>query len=420
MPVFSVSQVNKHLSDLIQGDGLLADLEVQGEVSNCKYHPSGLYFTLKDPHSKLTCYMRPSLMQRLSFELEDGIEVVCKGSVSVHQPGGTYSLNPVTITRVGMGQFHERFEALKTELLEMGMFSREYKKPIPLFPKTVGVLTSSKGDAVEDITSKILGKDPYVQIIVYPTLVQGEKAAPNIVAGIQALEKYGVDVMVLGRGGGTIEDLWCFNDRSVAEAIFHCKVPIITGIGHTPDTSIADFVADVWETTPTAAALASVPDMREVLRNLAEQERYLNELMRRHLRDRRSELQMARSRLEGFSPVNQLDHKKEQLVVLQRHLEQGMYYALQDRKDELEHTKDRLDRYMDKALTLRKHKLGLLIERMKGLSPLNKLSSGYSYVEDMNGNNIKSVEDLQPDQEIRFYMTDGTAIARVREISKNG
>ena len=253
--VYTVKQVNAYIRNMFTQDFMLNRIYVKGEVSNCKYHTSGhIYFSLKDESGTIACVMFAGQRGGLSFRMAEGQQVIVFGSVSVYERGGTYQLYARQIRLDGEGVLYEKFQALKKELEEMGMFAQEYKKPIPPFAMRVGVVTASTGAAVRDIMNISRRCNPYVQLILYPAQVQGEGASESIVKGIHMLEQAGVDVMIVGRGGGSIEDLWAFNEEIVARAIFDCSVPVISAVGHETDTTIADYVADLRAPTPSAAA----------------------------------------------------------------------------------------------------------------------------------------------------------------------
>ena len=282
--IYSVTQVNNYIKNMFTQDFLLQGLSIRGEVSNCKYHSSGhIYFTLKDSGGTLTCIMFAGYRRGLSFKLEEGQQVIVTGAVDVYERDGRYQLYAREIRLAGVGLLFERFEALKAELKEMGMFEAEYKQPIPKFIRTLGVVTAPTGAAVRDIIQISMRRNPFVQIILYPAQVQGEGAAESIVEGIHALERQGVDVMIVGRGGGSIEDLWAFNERIVAEAVFHCSVPVISAVGHETDTTIIDFVSDLRAPTPSAAAELAVFDVRQLLAQLESYEGALISGMRQKL-----------------------------------------------------------------------------------------------------------------------------------------
>ncbi len=276
--IYSVGQVNNYIKNMFQQDFLLNKVSIKGEVSNCKYHTSGhIYFSLKDETGALACVMFAGQRKGLAFPMKNGDKVVVSGSVSVYERDGKYQLYAKEITLEGAGLLYERFLALKAELEEMGMFAKEYKQPIPAYAKTVGIVTAPTGAAIQDIRNVAGRRNPYVQLILYPALVQGDGAKESIIEGIEKLDAYGVDVMLVGRGGGSVEDLWAFNEEEVARAIFNCKTPIISAVGHETDTTIADFVADLRAPTPSAAAELAVADIRGVFQSL---ENYRQKLSR--------------------------------------------------------------------------------------------------------------------------------------------
>lgn len=380
-------------------DYLLQSLLVRGEVSNCKYHASGhIYFTLKDPGGVVNCVMFAGNRAGLSFRLAEGQQVIVGGAVDVYAKEGKYQLYARQIRLAGSGLLYEKFEQLKRELAESGMFSKQYKQPIPKYIRTLGVVTADTGAAVRDIIQITRRRNPYIQIILYPAIVQGEAAVPSIVRGIRALERLGVDVMIVGRGGGSIEDLWAFNEREVAQAVFDCSVPVISAVGHETDTTIIDFVSDLRAPTPSAAAELAVADIREILDELEECRRKLQQGIQRRLKDSRMTVKQAELQLKAFSPAGRIREKKMGLL--------GMEEQLQNR--------------MNRLLQEKRHELELYIQRLKGLSPLEKLSSGYSYVSDREGRNIRSVEQVAPGQQVTVRVKDGSFEASVSAVSRSG
>lgn len=369
-------------------DPFLQSVMVKGEVSNCKYHSSGhIYFTLKDPRGTLNCVMFAGNRGGLSFRLSDGYQVVVSGNVDVYEKSGSYQLYAKQIRLDGTGALYERYEQLKRELEEQGMFDSMYKQAIPVFVKTLGVVTAPTGAAVRDIIQVAKRRNPYVQIVLYPAIVQGEEAPQSIVNGIRALEKRGVDVMIVGRGGGSIEDLWAFNERIVAQAIFDCQTPIISAVGHETDTTIADYVADLRAPTPSAAAELSVMDVREVLGSLGQYRSRLGQAMEALLERKRQKLLLLEKRLELGSPQARIREMRHTSMLLEDKLSEKMKWLLQEKR----------------------HNLELLIARMKGLSPLEKLSGGYAYVENDSGRRVTSVTTLQKGEQLSLYFRDGTA-----------
>ena len=263
---YSVGQVNRYIKNMFTQDYLLQKIYVKGEVSNCKYHTSGhIYFSLKDETGTLNCVMFAGHRRGLAFAMKNGDKVIVGGSVDVYERDGRYQMYAKEITLEGAGALYERYLALKQELEDMGMFAQEYKQPIPRFIRRLGVVTAPTGAAVQDIRNISYRRNPYLQIILYPALVQGAGAAESIVKGIQMLDKTDVDVIIVGRGGGSIEDLWAFNEEIVARAIFECSTPIISAVGHETDFTIADFAADLRAPTPSAAAELAVDDYRSVI-----------------------------------------------------------------------------------------------------------------------------------------------------------
>ncbi len=376
-------------------DYFLQAVSVKGEVSNCKYHTSGhIYFTLKDSSSTLNCIMFAGDRARLAFRLQEGQQVIVKGSVSVYERDGKYQLYVKEVTLDGAGALYEKYEQLKRELAEEGMFAPEYKQPVPKYIHTLGVVTADTGAAVRDIIQIASRRNPYVQIILYPALVQGASAAPSIVKGIRALERQGVDVMIVGRGGGSIEDLWAFNERIVAQAVFDCTVPVISAVGHETDTTIIDYVADLRAPTPSAAAELAVQKVSDIEAEILDRQERLYGQMDSILRRKRQQAEQLKMQLGYLSPVSRIREKRTYSVQLEERLQSRMQNVLRDRR----------------------HTLALYIERMKAVSPLEKLNSGFSYVEDIAGKNIRSVTQIKAGEQLRIRVSDGVITTRVEQI----
>ena len=372
-------------------------VSVKGEVSNCKYHPSGhIYFTLKDSASALNCIMFAGDRRGLGFRLTEGQQVIAKGSVSVFERDGRYQLYVKEVTQDGTGSLYEKYEQLKRELAEEGMFAPEYKQQIPKYIHTLGVVTADTGAAVRDIIQIASRRNPYVQIILYPALVQGASAAPSIVNGIHALERQGVDVMIVGRGGGSIEDLWAFNERMVAQAVFDCSVPIISAVGHETDTTIIDYVADLRAPTPSAAAELAVTQVSDIENEILDRQDRLYQRKGRVLQHKRQQADQMEMRLKYLSPASRIREKRTYSIQLE----------------------DRLQNRLQAILRERRHNLALYIERMKAVSPLEKLNSGFSYVEDTDGKNIRSVTQVEAGERLRIRVSDGVIDTRVEQIQK--
>ena len=378
-------------------DYFLQMVSVKGEVSNCKYHPSGhIYFTLKDSASALNCIMFAGDRRGLGFRLTEGQQVIAKGSVSVFERDGRYQLYVKEVTLDGAGALYEKYEQLKRELAEEGMFAPEYKQQIPKYIHTLGVVTADTGAAVRDIIQIASRRNPVVQIILYPALVQGASAAPSIVNGIRALERQGVDVMIVGRGGGSIEDLWAFNERMVAQAVFDCSVPIISAVGHETDTTIIDYVADLRAPTPSAAAELAVTQVSDIENEILDRQDRLYQRMGRVLQHKRQQADQMEMRLKYLSPASRIREKRTYSIQLE----------------------DRLQNRLQAILRERRHNLALYIERMKAVSPLEKLNSGFSYVEDTDGKNIRSVTQVEAGERLRIRVSDGVIDTRVEQIQK--
>lgn len=390
--IYTVAQVNSYIKNMFTQDFMLQKVRIRGEVSNCKYHTSGhIYFTLKDTKSTISCVMFSSDRGGLPFRMAEGQQVVASGTVDVYERDGKYQLYARQIELDGIGALYERYERLKTELAERGMFAEQYKQPIPRYVRKLGVVTAQTGAAVRDIINVASRRNPYVQIILYPAIVQGEAAAPSIINGIHALEAQQVDVMIVGRGGGSIEDLWAFNEEAVAQAIFDCRIPIISAVGHETDVTIADFVADLRAPTPSAAAELAVYDYRLLTEQMTEYAYTMRHLCERTIRSCRSRAEQYRVRLKYASPLSMLRMKKTQALSFEERLQAAMARRLQGMR----------------------HRLALYAEQMKGLSPLDKLSQGYAYASDSFGKTISSVSQVDVGEQISVYVKDGRVLAQV-------
>ncbi len=389
--IYTVGQVNAYIRNMFAQDFMLNAINVSGEVSNCKYHTTGhLYFTLKDAGGAIACVMFAGNRSGLSFRMQDGQQVVVTGNIDVYERDGKYQLYAKRIRPAGRGDLYARYVQLKEELQEMGMFSEEYKQPIPKYIRTLGVVTASTGAAIRDIIHIAKRRNPYVQIILYPAVVQGEQAAASIVRGIHALERLGVDVMIVGRGGGSIEDLWAFNEREVAQAVFDCAVPIISAVGHETDTTIIDYVADLRAPTPSAAAELAVYEAAVLEERLAGAAGALTKEMRRITERNRMLLENYRLRLQKANPIHRVHEQRNRLIG----------------------TEERLSEAMSRRLQNTRHRLALYIEKMKGLSPLGKLNQGYAYVSDGQGHTVSSIEQVAVGDAVFIYVTDGVVEAQ--------
>lgn len=392
--IYSVGQVNRYVRNMFTQDYVLRKVYVKGEVSNCKYHTSGhIYFSLKDETGVLSCVMFAGQRRGLAFRMKDGDRVVVGGAVDVYERDGRYQMYAKEITLEGAGALYERFLALKTELEEMGMFAPEYKQPIPHFIRRLGVVTAPTGAAIQDIRNISLRRNPYLQIILYPALVQGDGAADSIVKGIRMLDEAGVDTIIVGRGGGSIEDLWAFNEEKVARAIFECSTPIISAVGHEVDFTIADFVADLRAPTPSAAAELAVDNFVQTIKTLESYQERLQRDMRDRIEFQRARLAQYQMHFRYLSPESRL----------------------RDNRQSLQDFEDALRRAMDDKIQQYRHRLGIYLERYQGLSPLAKLNQGYSFVSDAEGRGITSVSQVRPGDRVEISVTDGVIQAEVSD-----
>lgn len=392
--VYSVSQVNRYIHNMFGQDFLLQKLYVKGEISNCKYHSSGhIYFTLKDEGGCINAVMFASSARTLQFKLKEGQNVVVLGSVEVYEKTGVYQMYARQILLDGEGVLYQRFSQLKKELEEMGMFAEEYKKPIPQYIHTLGVVTARTGAAIQDIINISHRRNPFVQLILYPAQVQGEGAAQSIAEGIRAMEKVRPDVIIVGRGGGSMEDLWAFNEEEVARAIFECSIPIISAVGHETDTTIADYVADLRAPTPSAAAELAVFDVGDYLEQIQHLQDTMTVLLHQKLSMVRNQVLNKRLLLEKFSPESQLNQKRQTAIDLEEELLNSM----------------------KKKITDYQHRISLLAASLEGLSPLRKLGEGLSYVEDVNGRAVNSLKQVVIGQNLVVHVADGDLITEVLE-----
>lgn len=395
--VYTVKQVNSYIKNMFTQDFMLNRIYVKGEVSNCKYHTSGhIYFSLKDESGTIACVMFAGQRGGLSFHMREGQQIIVLGLVNVYERTGSYQLYAQEIRLDGEGTLYEKYQMLKQELEEMGMFAPEYKKAIPRYAKRIGVVTAPTGAAVRDIMNISARRNPYVQLLLYPAQVQGEGAKESIVRGIRMLETKNVDVIIVGRGGGSIEDLWAFNDECVARAIFDCQVPVISAVGHETDVTIADYVADLRAPTPSAAAELAVWDYRQLQGYLDECRLRMNRSMTGTIRINRLRLKELDVRLSYLHPRHKLQDQQQRLI----ELEEELRTLMRDRVKEA------------------RHRLAIQIEKLNGLSPVRKLNQGFAYVEEADGGVVKSIRQVEKGDELTVYVTDGLIRTSVKAVQK--
>jgi exodeoxyribonuclease VII large subunit len=394
---YSVTEINQYIKNMFMRDRILSSIYIKGEVSNCKYHTSGhIYFTLKDAQGQLACVMFAGQRKGLTFKLEEGQSVIAFGSVNVYERDGKYQLYASEIVLDGQGALYEKFERLKKKLEEEGLFDRSHKKPIPAYPKKVGIVTASTGAAIQDILNISRRRNPYVQLILYPAQVQGIGSAESVAKGIGILDKLGLDTIIVGRGGGSIEDLWAFNEEVVARAIYNCKTPIISAVGHETDVTIADFVSDLRAPTPSAAAELAVNDYQAFQGVIRDYKRKLTREVQQKLSQFRSRTNQLKLRLFYASPAYQIKQKRQQLIELEQKLGQRINQKLKEKR----------------------HRLELYIARLEGLSPLSKLSKGYALIVGEDNVPIRSIKKVKKDELLTVSLLDGDIKTRVEELQE--
>ncbi len=395
--VYTVGQVNTYIKNMFAQDFMMNRISVKGEVSNCKYHSSGhIYFTIKDASGTMNAIMFAGNRRGLKFQMKEGDKVVVTGSIEVYERDGKYQLYAREIELDGAGNLYLRFEALKRELEEMGMFAPEYKQPIPKYIRRLGIVTAPTGAAVQDIRNIATRRNPFVQLILYPALVQGEGAAASICQGIRALEQQNVDVIIVGRGGGSIEDLWAFNEEVVARAIFECGTPVISAVGHETDTTIADYVADLRAPTPSAAAELAVFDYRMVEEQMRQYGQRMERSIRQKIQTGRMRVEQLGLKLRYLNPENKLRENRKYAIDLE----------------------DTLQRKMQEIVERKKHEMALLAGRLDGLSPAKKLSQGFSYVADETGRAVKDAAEVKVDELLTVHLLRGKIKTKVVEIEE--
>ena len=393
--IYSVGQVNTYIKNMFAQDFMMQRISVKGEVSNCKYHSSGhIYFTLKDAVGTIGAIMFAGNRRGLAFPMKEGDKVIVTGSIEVYERDGKYQLYAREIALDGAGNLYLKFEALKRELEEMGMFAPEYKKPIPKYIRRLGIVTAPTGAAVQDIRNIARRRNPYVQLILYPALVQGDGAVNSIINGIHALDALGVDVIIVGRGGGSIEDLWAFNEEEVARAIFECETPVISAVGHETDTTIADYVADMRAPTPSAAAELAVFDYQAALERQQRLQTQMERCLRQRAQNAYLRLREYQTRLRYLSPELKLRERRKLAADLEE--------KLSDR--------------MEQILKGKRHELALLSGRLEGMSPVKKLSQGFSYVADESGHAVTDASAVSVGQQLTVHLLKGRLQAEVTEV----
>lgn len=393
-----VSQVNAYIQRMFQSDRALTGILVEGEIGSCKYHSTGIYFTLKDAKSQISCMMFRSDQAGLDFRLEEGQKVVITGDIKVFLRDGKYQLYAKRIQRDGTGRLYEEYEKRKKRLLEEGLFEQNRKKQIPPYATKIGVVTAQTGAVIQDICNVAHRRNPYVQIVLFPSSVQGAGAAREVIRGIHYFENSDVDTIIIGRGGGSLEDLWEFNDEELARAVAACTKPIISAVGHETDVALTDYVADLRAPTPSAAAELAVFSYADFQDEIQELRYQFNMAMENQLHHKKMLLSSYELKLKNLGPVGQLKQKRQHLSSV----------------------KENLRMLMQQNLERARHRLALQAGELKGLSPLNKLQGGYAYVERPEGGSIHSVEELESGQNLLMNFEDGRAKVTVNTVEPGG
>lgn len=393
--IWTVGELNAYIRDLFEIDYRLQEVEVSGELSNFSRARSGhLYFTLKDDKAQIKGVMWRSAAERLRFRPDNGDAVIARGRISVYEAGGVYQLYADHLEPAGRGNLAVAFERLKAQLEEEGLFDAEHKRPLPTFPRKIGIVTSADAAALRDILNVLRRRYPLVDVLIAPTLVQGEQAPPQIVRALQWLDgRSDIDTLIIARGGGSIEDLWAFNDERVARAVFAAKHPIISGVGHETDFTITDFVADLRAPTPSAAAELAVPDVEEIQSLVGGLSRALESDMRQQLQEHRWQLQSLTQQLALHTPQSSLESNQQRVDMLSL----------------------RLDQLMERRLEQQKAQLAVLQARLTAVSPLATLARGYAIVRDQNGRLVRTPQDVAPGDPLTIQVQDGKIEATVTE-----
>ncbi|MCX0384379.1 exodeoxyribonuclease VII large subunit [Clostridium perfringens] len=398
LKTLSVGEVNNYVKKLVENDFILKNLNVKGEISNLKFHSSGhIYFSLKDENSKVNCIMFKNNAVNLDFRLEEGMKVEIKARLGVYHKEGTYQLYCENIKKAGIGELFEEFHKLKKELSEEGIFDEKYKRALPKFPKRIGIITARTGAAVRDIINVIQRRNKSLDIILYPAKVQGENAADSIIEGIRYFNnEKSVDVIILGRGGGSIEELWAFNNRDLAYEIFNSRIPTVSAVGHEVDFTISDFVSDMRAPTPSAAGELVSPSLQEMINDLVNKKEFLHRAIDRKFLNAKKDVDLLHKGLKGNNPKHIIEKRIKEVNSLEEKLN-----FLGKRK-------------IDKA----KDELIALNSILQTLNPLNTLGRGYSVIMDKEDKVINKVSELKKNDMVKVIMKDGSVNIDIKIINE--
>lgn len=410
----TVTALTRYIKYKIDSDEHLRQVFLRGEISNFKSHTTGhLYFSLKDETSKINAIMFNTNAKKIEFKPADGMKVLIVGRISVYEATGNYQIYVDEMIQDGIGNLYLEFEKLKKKLAEEGLFDKSKKKSIPLFPEKIGIVTAPTGAAIKDILSTIKRRYPVCKTYLFPSLVQGEFAKDDIVKKIKLAQTYDLDVLIVGRGGGSIEDLWPFNEEVVARAIFDCKIPVISAVGHEVDFTIADFVADLRAPTPTGAAELAVPNIFDVIKQINNLKIRLNENINTKINYQKLKLDSIKSSFVIKNPMLMYENKKQKIDQLFENLNKNIFINVSKKRMELDNIKNHY--ILKNPIVLyekKKDYLSNLIQKLELVNPLNILKKGYTltYVEDKL---IKNIKDVKIDDTIKIRLSDGFIISKV-------
>lgn len=418
--VFSVIEITRYIKSKLEGDFALRNVRISGEVSDCKEDKKGhIYFTIKDDAAVMSCAMWMSKRSAgLDFKLEKGQHIVVTGNIGVYERWGDYRLYADKIEKEGVGRLFEELEKLKLKLRAEGLFDESHKKPIPRYPKKIGIITSRTGAVIEDIKRTAREANPYVQLILYPAIVQGADAAATLIRGIKRFEEEGVDTIIIGRGGGSTEDLWCFNDEKLARTVYSCRIPVISAVGHQTDRTLVDEVSDLSVATPTAAAMNAVPSLALAFNELDGFKDSISNKLQLRIDRMKSSIDKFEYAIRRQSPQMKLKEVRRQIENYSLSYNRLLSAKLDNYDRVITGSKQQLDRLMRAAYeTFNKRFISITAE-IEGKSPMKRLMGGYSYVENEAGENIRSVKGLKQGERLNLVLADGSVKAKVEEINK--
>jgi len=414
----TVTQLSRYLKFKFDNDPNLGNVFLKGEISNFKAHSRGhLYFTIKDEGSRINAVMFASNASKLKFNLEDGMKVLVTGRVSVYEATGGYQIYVDDLVIDGLGNLYLEYEKLKKKLAAEGLFDKDKKKPIPKFPNRIGIVTAPTGAAIRDILSTIKRRWPISETILFPSLVQGKEAAPDIIKNIKEAEKYDLDVLIVGRGGGSIEDMWCFNDEEVARTIYNCPIPVISAVGHEIDFTIADFVADLRAPTPTGAAEMAVPNQADFYKYLDQVNIRLNQVIIKMINERRKKLDSLKDSYILKNPISIYEIKEQKFDNLYEKINMIMQNILSTERNNLEYYYDKLRISIEKDIDKKKNNYLSYLNKLEVLNPLLTIKRGYS-ISKIDGKVVSSIKNIKKNDTLNVELVDGIVTANVEEINK--